>query len=154
MPIRLNAGVRAITLLSLFSKRIRFAHGIHEFYPYWMCRIRVCQDQLRIAPKVERINCIRSIDTSSNTDSCIEHPLSKSTRSPYPSMRHIIKSTMEITALKTTNRSMITARTDIDCFIIQLSTLMAAEKSSETNCRTRRVTGNDDNYHYYIRSGQ
>jgi hypothetical protein len=34
---------------------------------------------------------------------------------------------------------MITASTDIDRFIIQLSTLMAAEKSSETNWRTRRV---------------
>jgi hypothetical protein len=34
---------------------------------------------------------------------------------------------------------MITARTDIDRFIIQLSTLMAAEKSSETNWRTRHV---------------
>jgi len=38
-----------------------------------------------------------------------------------------------------TYRSMITASTDIDLFIIQLSTLMAAEKSSETNWRTRRV---------------
>jgi len=38
---------------------------------------------------------------------------------------------------------MITARKDIDRRIIQLSTLMAAEKSSETNCRTRRVTGDD-----------
>jgi len=34
---------------------------------------------------------------------------------------------------------MITANTDIDLFIIQLSTLMAGEKSSETNWRTRRV---------------
>jgi len=68
-------------------------------------------------------------------------------------MRHIMKSTMEITALKTTYRSMITARMDIDRFIIQLSTLMAAEKSSETNCCTTRFTGNDDNYHEYIRSG-
>jgi hypothetical protein len=48
-------------------------------------------------------------------------------------------STIEITALKTTYRGMITASTDIDRFIIQFSTLMAAEKSSETNWRTRRV---------------
>jgi hypothetical protein len=61
---------------------------------------------------------------------------------------------MEITALNTTYRSMITARTEIDRFNIQLSTLMAAEKSSETNSRTRRITSNDDNYHDYIRSGQ
>jgi len=44
---------------------------------------------------------------------------------------------------------MITASTDIDRFIIQLSTLMAAKKSSETNSRTRRVTGDDENYHDY-----
>jgi len=57
---------------------------------------------------------------------------------PLPT-RHFIKSTIEITPLKTTYRSMITANTDIDLFIIQLSTLMAGEKSSETNWRTRRV---------------
>jgi hypothetical protein len=34
---------------------------------------------------------------------------------------------------------MITASTDIDRFIIQLSTLTAAEKSSETNWRMKRV---------------
>jgi hypothetical protein len=34
---------------------------------------------------------------------------------------------------------MITASTDIDCFIIELSTLMAAEKSPESTWRTRRV---------------
>jgi len=44
---------------------------------------------------------------------------------------------------------MFTASTDIDRFIIQLSTLLAAEKSSETNRRTRRVTGDGDNYHDY-----
>jgi len=44
---------------------------------------------------------------------------------------------------------MITASTDINRFIIQLSTLMAAEKSSETNSHTRRVTGDDENYHDY-----
>jgi hypothetical protein len=58
---------------------------------------------------------------------------------PLPT-RHFIKSTIEITALKTTYRNMITASTDIDRFIIQFSTLMTAEKSSETNWRTRRVT--------------
>jgi len=68
--------------------------------------------------------------------------------------RHFIKSTMEITALKTTYQSMITARMDIDDFITQLSTLMGTEKSSETNCRTRLVTGDHDNFHDYIRSGQ
>jgi len=57
---------------------------------------------------------------------------------PLPT-RHIILSTIQITALKTTYRSMITASTEIDRFITQLSTLMAAEKSSETNWRTRRV---------------
>ena len=59
--------------------------------------------------------------------------------------RLIIQSTLEITALKTTYQSMITASTDIYRFIIQLSTLMGAEKSSETNSRMRRVTGDDDN---------
>jgi len=44
---------------------------------------------------------------------------------------------------------MINASTDLDRFIVQLSTLMAAEKSTETNCRTRRITGDDDNYHDY-----
>jgi len=97
MPTRSDSRVRALTLLSLFSKRKRFAQGIHEF-------------------------------------------------TPLPT-RHIIKFTIEITALKTTYRSMITASTDIDRFIIQLSTLMAAEKSSETNWHTRRATGDDDNYH-------
>jgi len=48
-----------------------------------------------------------------------------------------------------TYRSMITARTDIDPVIIQLSTLMAVVKSSETNCRTRRITRDDHNYHDY-----
>jgi len=42
---------------------------------------------------------------------------------------------------------MITASTDIDRFIIPLGTPMAAEKSSESNPRTRRVTGDEDNYH-------
>ena len=79
MPIRPNAGVRTLTLLSLFGKRIRFPHGTHECYPYSACRTRVRQNRLRIAPKVERVNCIRSIEMGSNTDSCIEHPLSKST---------------------------------------------------------------------------
>jgi len=58
-------------------------------------------------------------------------------------------STIEITALKTTYRSMITASTDIGRFIIQLGTLMAAEKNSETDSRTRHVTGDDENYHDY-----
>ena len=53
--------------------------------------------------------------------------------------RHLIKSTIEITALKTTYRSTITASSDIDCFIIQLSILTASEKSAETNWCTRRV---------------
>jgi len=44
---------------------------------------------------------------------------------------------------------MITASMDINRFIIQLSTLMAAQKSSETNCRMRHFTGNGDNYHDY-----
>jgi hypothetical protein len=47
---------------------------------------------------------------------------------PLPT-RHIIQSKIEITALKTTYRSMITARKDINHLIIQLSTLMAPEKS-------------------------
>jgi len=34
MPITLNAGVRALTLLSLFSKRISFAHEISRVYPF------------------------------------------------------------------------------------------------------------------------
>jgi len=34
MPIRPNAGVRALTLLSLFIKRIRFAHDISRVYPF------------------------------------------------------------------------------------------------------------------------
>jgi len=44
---------------------------------------------------------------------------------------------------------MITASPDIDHFIIQLSTPMAAEKISEANSHTRRVTGDDENYHDY-----
>jgi len=44
---------------------------------------------------------------------------------------------------------MITASPDINCFIIQLSTLMAAEKSWETNSRMRRVTSDNDNYQDY-----
>jgi hypothetical protein len=67
---------------------------------------------------------------------------------PLPT-RHIIKSTIAITDLKTTYRSMITESTDINRFIIQLSTRMAADKTSGTNSRTRRVTGDDDNYHDY-----
>jgi len=46
---------------------------------------------------------------------------------------------------------MITASMDIDRFINQLSTLMAADKSSETNCRTRRVTAMTTGRHYSIR---
>ena len=53
-----------------------------------MCHIRVSQTRLWIAPKVERVNCIRSIEKSTHTDSCIGHPFSKSTRSPYPLTRH------------------------------------------------------------------
>jgi len=68
---------------------------------------------------------------------------------PHLLMRHIIKSTSEITALQATDRSMFTASMDIDRFIIQLSTRIAAEKSSETNSRTGRVTGDDDKYHDY-----
>jgi len=67
---------------------------------------------------------------------------------PLPTC-HIIKSTIEITSLKTTYRIMITESTDIDRFIIQLSTLMAAEKSSETIGHTRCVSGDDDSYHDY-----
>ena len=48
-------------------------------------------------------------------------------------------STSEITTFKTTYRSLITVSTDIDLFIIQLGTLMAVEKSSETSERTRRI---------------
>ena len=44
---------------------------------------------------------------------------------------------------------MITASTDIDRFSIQLSTLLAAEKSSETTQCTRRIAGNDDHDHKY-----
>jgi hypothetical protein len=64
-------------------------------------------------------------------------------------MRHIIKSTIETTAFQRRYRSMTTANTDLDRFNIQLSPLMAAEKSSETHWHTRRVTGNDVNYHEY-----
>jgi len=34
MPTWPDAGVRALTLLSLFGKRIRFAHEISRVYPY------------------------------------------------------------------------------------------------------------------------
>ena len=44
---------------------------------------------------------------------------------------------------------MITASTEINRFTIQVSTLMAAEISSGTNSRMRRVTGDDDNSHDY-----
>ena len=67
---------------------------------------------------------------------------------PLPT-RHIIKSKIETTAFQTRYRSMTTASTDLDRFNIQLSTLMAAEKSSETNRPTRRGTGDGDNYHDY-----
>jgi len=62
---------------------------------------------------------------------------------------HIIRSTIETAAFQTRYGSMTTASTDHDCYNIQLSLLMAAEKSSETNWRTRHVTGNDFNYHEY-----
>ena len=55
-----------------------------------------------------------------------------------------MESTIQNTALQTRYRSMTTASTDLYRYNIQLSPLMAAEKSSETNWRTRRVTGNDD----------
>jgi len=42
---------------------------------------------------------------------------------------------------------MITASTNIDRDIIQLSPLVKAEKSSDTNWRTRRIAGDDDDYH-------
>jgi len=64
-------------------------------------------------------------------------------------MRHSIRSTIEITALKTTYRRRITANMDIDRFIIQFSTLIPAEKSSESNSRMRRITSDDDNYQDY-----
>ena len=67
---------------------------------------------------------------------------------PLP-MRHILMSTIETTAFRTRYRSMTTASTDHDRYNIQLSPLMAAEKGSENNWRTSRVTGNDDNYHEY-----
>jgi hypothetical protein len=68
---------------------------------------------------------------------------------PVPT-RHIIKSTIETTAFHTQYRSMSTASTDLDHFNIQLSPLMTAEKSSETNCRTRLVTsGEEDIYPEY-----
>jgi len=67
---------------------------------------------------------------------------------PLPT-RRIIQSTIEITSYKTTYRSMITASTDIDRFIIQLTTLIAAEKSSETDSCTRPVTGDVENNHDY-----
>jgi hypothetical protein len=67
---------------------------------------------------------------------------------PLPT-RKIIKSTIVITPFKTTYRSMITASTAINRCIIHLSTLMAAEKSLETNLRTRHITADDDNYHEY-----
>jgi len=56
-------------------------------------------------------------------------------------------STIEITHFKTTYRSMNTASTDIDHFIIQLSTLMAVKNDAETNSSTRRITGGDNSYH-------
>jgi hypothetical protein len=62
---------------------------------------------------------------------------------------HIIMATIESIAFQTRYRSMTTASTDLDCHNIQFSPIMAAEKSLETNWRTRRVTGNDDNYHEY-----
>jgi len=63
-------------------------------------------------------------------------------------MHHIIMS-IEITVLTMTYETMIGASTDIDHFIIQLSTLMVAEKSSETNWHMRCVTSDDDNHHGY-----
>jgi len=66
------------------------------------------------------------------------------------SMRHIIKSPIETTAFETRYRRVITASTDVDRFIIQLSHFMAPRMSSETNWHKRRVAGGeDDNYHAY-----
>jgi len=65
-------------------------------------------------------------------------------------MRHLMKSTIETAAFKTRYQSMITARTDLDHFINQLSNVMVSRISSETNLHMRRVTGGkDDNCHEY-----
>jgi len=49
---------------------------------------------------------------------------------------------------------MITAKTDIDRVIIQLSTAMVAKLSAENNCCTKCVTVNDVNYRDYNWSSQ
>jgi hypothetical protein len=45
--------------------------------------------------------------------------------------------------------TVITASTDIDHSLIQLSTLMAVQKGSETTGRTTHVAGNDYDNHTY-----
>jgi len=70
-------------------------------------------------------------------------------------MGYIPMYSIEITVFKMTYSCMATARMDIDSFIIQSNTLMAAEKHSETNGYTRHVTSNDDNdYDYRIQPNQ
>jgi hypothetical protein len=62
---------------------------------------------------------------------------------------YIIKSTIGITTLMMTYWNIIAVRMDIDWFMIQLSTMMSAEKNWETNCRTRHVIGDDNVSHKY-----
>jgi len=56
-------------------------------------------------------------------------------------------STILMSAFNVTYQSKITAGTDIDCFIIQLSTLVTVEKYWDTNWRMGHVVCNNDNYH-------
>jgi len=73
---------------------------------------------------------------------------------PFTDVRHHYVKNWDY-CLQMTYRSMITLSTDIDHCILQLSSLMAAEKFSETHWLTRHVTSNgNDFYEYTIRSNQ
>jgi len=60
---------------------------------------------------------------------------------------YIIKSTVNTSAFRMTYWSMITVTTDIESSIIQLSSLMKAEKSSNIKSLQRNVTCDATNYY-------
>jgi len=135
---RLAASLRSLAIilpihLHLLSLASRFATVSYDYhtYAYEAERRRTCPDTI-LAFSVNGYVSLTG--------------LREFTRSPT---HHITMSTIETTAFQTRYRSLTTASMDHDCYNIQLSLLMAAEKSSETNWRRRRVTGNDDNYHEY-----
>jgi hypothetical protein len=59
-------------------------------------------------------------------------------------IHYIVKSTIEITTVKTTYKSLNTACMDIDQFIIQSSQVKAPMLSSETNWRIKYINSDDN----------